>query len=420
MALTWITGGLLAALVGTRANAIYVEQRAKKRSRFHQSHQRPIITIVVPGITGVKLSHTLQREVLWGNASALLKRPKHFDTLKDDYSHVLPDGSLQTFKIIPHILELMVYQELTLSLQYGCSLSLGKDLFYLDYDWRQDYRHLAQVLDNKIKGIQAEWGADIAIALIGQSMANLGIKYYLRFNQNAKHANIIRWYTFGPPWQGSFNSLELMRTGYYAASKQLVGFPPEFVTAYPSGYQLLPQQAGLVDKNAKLVQDFNIYEVDTWFKYNIANINQLNPTLAPDVLQLLLTDAKNFAQELNGFDGYESTLSQLCFASDHNQAVTNALWDKSIQSVITSPKQLKTYSPAIQAATLAIGDEHIPLAHFTQIPNQILIRHYELAPLGENILAISNKPKEHRKLVNYAANLDLLVRDFNYLASFKE
>lgn len=400
-----------------RLNALQVYLRSKQRIQLYSKtlEAKPLFAIFVPGLLGVKLKHYGSQELLWGSAKALFKRPLHYDSLQYDDPLVLPDEAIQKFTIIPHLLELMVYQEITDSLKYGSKLILNKNLFFLSYDWRKDYRNIGTLLRQQIQTIQSLHGDDVPIVLIGQSMANLGIKHYLRYDAHAKSVNIKRWYSFGPPWRGSFNTLDFMQKGYYPGGKLLHGFSPQYTFAYPSTYQLLPQQAKLVNHYGESIDTFNLYDAQQWFDYNIANIKELPQHLAKMTLQHYLDDAQAFAQELAGEEGYEATISQLSFVSDRNQALTHAVWDEEKRQFITSLKTLQHYPKSLQEIVLEPGDEHIPLSHYTHYQRHPLIRHYALAPLGEPFIAISNQPSEHRKLINFSPNIDLMIKDMNYI-----
>lgn len=389
----------------------YNKIAANLRSHFRCDEiapQHDSVVIFIPGLLGVKLYDQVNQELLWGDGKSTLFKRKNYGHINLDSNGAIPYGEIDTFPIIPKLLESLVYYEIKKSLQLGCSLNVDDNLLFLSYDWRKDYRHLADALDQQIKDVLKQKGENTPIILIGQSMSNLAVQYYLNHYQAAP---IKRWYAFGPPWKGSFNSLEMMESGYYPAGQHFNGFSSELIASYPSSFQLLPAHAEIVDLKGQLIHSFNIYDADQWRYYNIANSEDW---YKGDDLQDKLDDALRFQTEVKVNHQAACNYSRVWFVGDKNLATTRGLWDKRQGKLTVSPKKLaKHYPQVLQQETLAIGDEHIPLEQFTQEPCGALIRDFSIAPLNSSYIAIG-QAKDHRALINYSPNIDLLIKDLNY------
>ncbi|WP_439953262.1 lipase/acyltransferase domain-containing protein, partial [Escherichia coli] len=75
------------------------------------------------------------------------------------------------------------------------------------YDWHADHRHLAAQLDAKIHQVKQRYGEQQKILLIAHSSSNCAIRYYLQQSATQKNRDsIAKWYAFGPPWVGTFQS----------------------------------------------------------------------------------------------------------------------------------------------------------------------------------------------------------------------
>lgn len=398
-----------------------IKQQLKKSGLTTAAANLPII--YVPGIIGTKLYDCQKRVNIWGDPMALLKpNPNHAPFALDDSAltawdnrhqpqpkpRVIATEQLHAFAIIPKLLETLVTKELAYVLENALGYKEGRDLFFLGYDWRQDYRLLSLQLDECMAHIRHVFG-DSKVILIGQSVANQAMTYWLQKTAQDNYNRIARWYSFGPTWQGTFHALSMLHTGYYPASKRFKGFTPTDISSCPSCYQLLPTQPKVVTAKGELVTDFSFLDAACWQEFNLGPwSSELRDTLTPEKLDQFLALSKTFNQDLTKDLPKVRKISQAWFLSDANQAVYAAVAQGS--HLLMKAKDIIKHAPEFAFKALAPGDDHLPLQDFIDQPNGAFVRDYKNIPYGENYMLVG-QPKDHRALINYGPNLQALAFD---------
>lgn len=356
--------------------------------------------IYVPGILGVKLFDRVHRTDIWGDARGILRRnPRHAGFAVDDRDDVVATETLHHFPILPGVTTLIT-AELVGTLERALGYREGHDLLFLNHDWRRDYRLVAERLELEIRRIQLDFGKRQRVILIGQSVANLAIRLMLRTCSQATRDSVAKWYAFGPPWQGTFNALKMLREGYYPATRRFHGFSPRDASTFAPCYQLLPRNAVMLDARGAEIGGFDLYDADCWHEYGLGH--------AHDGLQARLDDARQFGDSVAGTDPREQAVEQTWFAGARNHAVCAAVAEPG--GALVSEQAIRERHPELASRALAPGDDHIPLDHLTRDPCGPVIRSYDSIPYGERYVAIG-RPKDHRALINYPQNLETLAMD---------
>lgn len=396
MPLNWI-------LSAARAHAI---ARRVADAGWRDGKNLPII--YVPGILGVKLHDRVHRADIWGDSRAILRRdPRHAGYALDDEdgrdADVVATETLHHFPIASRLVTTLVTAELVAVLERALGYRLGRDLIFLNHDWRRDYRHVAERLALEIRRIQLDFGRRQRVIVIGQSVANLAIRYLVRTCSQDLRDRIARWYAFGPPWQGTFNALKMLREGYYPATRRFHGFSPRDAGTFASCFQLLPHDAALLDARGARVAGFDLYDAACWQAYGLGDRRMARPEL-----QRRLDDARTFAGEIAGSEPREQAIDQVWFVGANNHAVCAAVAHE--EGALVSEQEIRKHRPELADRALAIGDDHIPLAHLTSVAPGPVVRSYDSLPHGERYVAIG-MAKDHRALINYPANLNALAMD---------
>jgi hypothetical protein len=365
--------------------------------------------IYVPGILGVKLHDRVNHADIWGDARAILRRDRRHASyaLDRDDDHaprdVIAHETLHHFSIASRLVTTLVTAELVAVLERALGYRLGRDLFFLNHDWRRDYRHVAERLELEIRRIQLDFGRLQRVIVIGQSVANLAIRFLVRTCSQDLRDRIARWYAFGPPWQGTFNALKLLREGYYPATRRFHGFSPRDAATFASCFQLLPHHAAMLDGRGAPIGGFDLYAAACWQAHGLGD-----PATPSPELQRRLDDARAFAGEISGSESREQAIDQVWFVGANNHAVCAAIAHAG--GALVSERAIRKHHPELADRALAVGDDHIPLAHLTGVAPGPVVRSYDSLPYGERYVAIG-MAKDHRALINYPGNLHALAMD---------
>lgn len=399
MPLNWV-------IAAARARAI---ARRVAEAPWHGGKNPPII--YVPGILGVKLHDRVHHADIWGTAGAILRRdPRHADfDVPEDHDEdtgdrdVVATETLHHFPIATRALTTLVTAELVAVLERALGYRLGHDLIFLNHDWRRDYRLVAQRLQLEIERIRLDFGKRQRVIVIGQSVANLAVRLFVRTAPPHLHGSILRWYAFGPPWRGTFNALKMLREGYYPASSRFHGFSPRAASTFAPCYQLLPQRAPLLDDRGEAIAGFDVYDAACWTTFGLGD-----PSVPRDLLQRRLDDARAFAADVSGSHPRDADVDQVWFAGAANHAVIAGIADPG--GALVAEAAIRARHPGLAERALAIGDDHLPLEHLTSEAPGPVIRSYDSLPHGERYVAIG-MAKDHRALINYPPNLEALALD---------
>ncbi|MEY4763828.1 MAG: hypothetical protein RI907_501 [Pseudomonadota bacterium] len=361
--------------------------------------------LYVAGILGSKLYDRQTQLHTWGDARGLLMRGADEAGFAPDArqpGRVLLNEALHEFSIVPGLLSSIVTRDVVNALEVGLGYRLNVDLFFMAYDWRADYRRLGERLENEVQRLQQQFGEDQPVLLIGQSVANLGLRYWLRHADARWRQAIGKWYAFGPPWQGTWNAVHMLQDGYWPGTRAFHGFAPEDVAQCPSTWQLLPAESRLADHDGSDIVGFDIYDAHHWREHGLpADVAQL---------QARLDDGRAFAQAVSGWHPADDAVPQTWFVNDSNLAVSRAVRGGPGQPALTTLDALRRQRPQLVPDLCEPGDDHIPLRHITQAPCGPLVSSHAAMPWGHNAVLIG-QAADHRAQINHGPNLLALVRD---------
>lgn len=397
-------------------SAIRAQSIAAKLRRAGLGAKRQNLPVIyLPGILGTKLYDRQQQKFIWGGAGGFFARqPYEYQNTEAQRSRILASEQLHAFTIVPGLVHTLVTAELKQVLQTALGYQEGQDLFFLGHDWRADHRQLADHLDAEIQRLKTIFGADQKIVLIGQSASNLAVRYWLRHTSAENRETIAKWYSFGPPWQGTFHALSMMETGYYAATRYLHGFSPDDIAGYPSAYQLLPANPNVIDIHGQPLKDFDIYNPQCWQEYQIGPYRTSGGDISSqcqrvrDRLEQHLHQAKEFAASIAGVSQLEQAVPQVWYLSDNNQAVKAAVYHR--QRWYLQAKNILRDIPQLASQTLAAGDDHLPLNGLLDHRCGPIVRDPNHQPWGTSYIYVS-QARTHRALINHTPNLQSLAFD---------
>lgn len=374
-----------------------------------RAHLMPVIYL--GGILGSKLYDRARQAYTWGDARGLLSRGWDAATFTPDAKQprrVLLNEQLHEFKIIPGMLSSIVTRDVVNALEVGLGYREHADLFFLGYDWRDDYRRLGARIENEIERVRLQFGQDQQVILIGQSVANLGLRYWLRQADPSYRAAIGKWYAFGPPWLGTWNAVHMLQEGCWPGSRLVNGFAPEAVAQCPSTWQLLPTESQMRDHDGHVLHGFNIFDAHHWRDNGL-------PGHIPK-LQAHLDQGREFMQAVSGWQAEDAQVPQTWFANARNLAVTAAVRGHPGDAALTTVDAIRRAAPSLLPAVTEIGDDHLPLRHLTSVPCGPLVRDHDAMPWGRNAVLIG-QAHDHRAQINHGPNLQALVRDIAALSA---
>ncbi|NVM20798.1 MAG: alpha/beta fold hydrolase [Desulfobacterales bacterium] len=225
--------------------------------------QPPVI--VVPGITASNLEdfYPVPPESVW---SAVLNK-------KHDRFALHPDNLLYEAKEPARVRAVSIFELVYEDLMAALREELQRDdevtpVFPFEYDWRQDCRLTADLLDKfsdeviaRTKLLPHYRGEDFRVDMVGHSMGGLIIAAYL--NRYGNKEKVRRVVSIGTPFQGAVDAVLKLIIG----KGQLTGENPrdrERVTArtVPAIYQLLPSFDGAVKGVGGAPTD--LFDPKTW------------------------------------------------------------------------------------------------------------------------------------------------------------
>lgn len=366
---------------------------------------RNLPVLYVPGIFGTKLYDRQRQIYLWSDYRGLLFRQPGeagFEIDPADPQRVLANETLHEFCLLPGLVSSIVTRDVVNALEVGLGYRLGCDLFFLAYDWRDDYRRLGALIEREIARLRAQFGPDQQIILIGQSVANQAIRYWLRECAPDMRGSIAKWYAFGPPWRGSWDAVQMLQHGYWPASRKRYGFSAEAVASCPSVYQLLPAESRLMDRHGKPIDGFDIFDASHWRDVGLPH--------AHANLRGQLAQGREFATAIAGSHPADADVPQTWFVNTSNHAVSYALAGCDDAPAATIPSDIRAAVPEIADRYLEIGDDHFPLRHITEAPCGPLVASLEAVPWGCDSVIVS-RARDHRALINHGPNLYALVND---------
>lgn len=261
--------------------------------------------IFIPGLFGSSLVGE-NGEIIWGEKRSIFKKSlnealtlpvssKDNSLKKENMLHPYRlAGSLQWIR---NVYEVRNEDNLIKSLQDFGGYRVGDinnpskedNFYYFSYDWRLDIVENAKILQQRIDAIKGAWGdPSLKIDIIGHSMGGLLARYYAKYGKN----DFLDLYWLPPPnFEGAknINKLVIVATPHMG-SAVIIGFlhyglpmwhlrpriHPETMLTWPSIYQLLPSQWSRVflNENLEEIEDFDIYNIKSWEKYNLSIFGQ--------------------------------------------------------------------------------------------------------------------------------------------------
>ena len=172
------------------------------------------------------------------------------------------------------------------------------NFYHFPYDWRRDNRANANILKRLLNKRLKRWrkysgNNNAKVILLAHSMGGLISRYYLEVLEGWQDCKAL--FTFGTPYRGSVNSINILCNGLRRGSIDLGEILKlnEVIPTLTSIYQLLPRYKAL-----KIGNDF----------YRIAQ----SPLDLPNIDRAKATDAYNFHEEIdNAADANKKNLTYL-------------------------------------------------------------------------------------------------------------
>jgi len=212
------------------------------------------MVVLLPGLTGSVLRK--DGKDLWGPSAgsllgAALSRGGRLEPLVLQEDPVdredLGDGVVATrvfpdIHLIPGLWKIDGYSKLAETLQRSLALEPGHSYFEFPYDWRRDIRVAARLLARRAHGWLTRWrrrsgNGDARLVLVAHSMGGLVARAFLELHDGWRTARAL--VTFGTPFRGSPNALEVLSNG---SRKGPFGFVDltDLARSCTSVHQLLP------------------------------------------------------------------------------------------------------------------------------------------------------------------------------------
>ena len=233
-------------------------------------------TVVVPGILGSELLRP-DGSRAWLNMGNVfgyhdlalpLKVP-----LSESRDHLVPQGLLGTYAVLPRLFGFTEYADLTDLLLEG-----GVRHHVLAYDWRRDLVESARRLDDMLETLaEAEDNPDVRFNVVGHSMGGLIARYYLRFGRAEPDENApVTWagarrirtlILVATPNAGGIPALDAILHGNRVGLSYTT-LAATVIATMPSIYQLLPPEGagGLLDHRCEPLA-VDLHDAATWERF---------------------------------------------------------------------------------------------------------------------------------------------------------
>jgi hypothetical protein len=165
--LRYSLGVLVNALVDAMRARGHVHRELARRAR--DAARAPLV--IVPPMLGVRLVDDRGRAI-WGSSRRVYLGPG-----PGEVRDLRPDGVLEGFRIVPKLFRRDVFGGLLAYLERIYGARRGRDLFVLDYDWRQPHRRSARALAKLVA--QVRGASDARVDLLGISSGGAVIRLFL-------------------------------------------------------------------------------------------------------------------------------------------------------------------------------------------------------------------------------------------------
>jgi hypothetical protein len=213
----------------------------------------PDVVVLVPGILGsvlVKDGRDVWAPSVSALADALSTLGGHLDTLvlsgddpdRDDLGDgVSADRLMPDVHLVPYFWKIDGYTAIASTLSARFDLRAGENFFEFAYDWRRDARAAARRLARESHAWLRAWRsrsghADARLVILAHSLGGLVARHFLEVQEGWRQTRML--VTFGTPYRGSLNALEMLANGLRKAFG-LVDLS-RLLRSLTSVYQLLP------------------------------------------------------------------------------------------------------------------------------------------------------------------------------------
>lgn len=275
---------LLAVCAASASSGCAIFGRYDMERIHHETAQMPRNpVIVIPGLLGSRLRHSVTGKPAWGRLSNALRHGENDLALPIDR---LPLGDnrdlLEAYAVVDRAAGVKFYGAILDVLRDAGGYTIGDiknprpgdTLFVYYYDWRHDAVESAIGLGRAIERIKTGLGnPDLRVDVVAHSMGGLIAEYYLKYGATdalaggaqqpvtwAGAEHLGRLVLIGAPRRGSMAAFRILHNG---VSRVL---STRAVFTMPSVYQLLPQDAWrFVDEKGAPVRA-DLMDAATWVR----------------------------------------------------------------------------------------------------------------------------------------------------------
>lgn len=223
----------------------------------------PDVIVLIPGILGSVLAKSGKAlwtaslsKALWTGISG----GRNLDSLvlqeSDSEDGIEALGLIQDLHLIPYLWKIDGYSAISHRIQQEFDVTSGLNFFEFPYDWRQDNRIAAEVLQRNSRKWLEKWrkmsgneGAQLVI--VAHSMGGLVARHFLEVLEGWRECKAL--VTFGTPYRGSLDALEALANGIRKGPKDWIDLSA-LVRSFPSVYQLLPTYPCVAGRDGKMLR----------------------------------------------------------------------------------------------------------------------------------------------------------------------
>lgn len=240
-------------LIAMSSVAVGIPLQSDARDQTFETMNGDLI-VLLPGIMGTAL--TAQGRAAWspslaGVSRAILTLGASLTDLRladdSDVSDGTDDGVraeqvVDDIHLIPGLWRIDGYTRLFRTLSALPGVTPGTNLLTFPYDWRKDNRIAAGHLARQVHAWLQRWriksgNSNARVVLVAHSMGGLVSRYYLECLEGWKSTR--KLITFGTPFRGSVNALDVLHRGIRVGPAQLESLST-LLRSFTSVYQLLP------------------------------------------------------------------------------------------------------------------------------------------------------------------------------------
>lgn len=215
----------------------------------------PHVIVLLPGILGSVLKK--DGKTIWGysaaslagtllsggakmrEALALPEDPVEVDDLEDG---IVADALMPDLHLLPGFWKIDGYTTIIKALEARFDITQQENFFVFPYDWRRDNRVAARKLARQSHDWLQQWrdksgNPDAQLIILAHSMGGLVSRHFLEILEGWKNTKAL--ITFGTPYRGSLNALDVLANGLRKGPRHLLDLTA-LIQQLTSVYQLLP------------------------------------------------------------------------------------------------------------------------------------------------------------------------------------